>query len=54
MFKVERMSGFRISHPYIAIDPKCPPGRHPTRDCRCRVFKTEREAYAYAEQESAR
>ena len=46
---VKTMTGFRISHPYIAVDPACPDGRHPTRDCGCKVFKTRDEADAYVE-----
>lgn len=47
VWAVEKMTGFRISHPYAAHDPACPPGRHPTRDCGCRVFRTIAEAEAY-------
>lgn len=48
-WKVERMTGYKISHPFIVLDPTCPPGRHPTRDCGCKVFKTEREANSYSD-----
>lgn len=44
---VDRMPGFRISHPYAAHDANCPGGPHPTRDCRCRVFRTADDAQAY-------
>lgn len=50
---VDRMTGFRISHPYAAHAPGCPAGPHPTRNCACRVFRTPAEAEAYiAEQET--
>jgi hypothetical protein len=46
-WQIVRMNGFRISHPFLARDPKCPQERHPTRDCGCRVFRTIRDADAY-------
>lgn len=42
-WRVERMSGFRISHPFVAVAPGCVTEPHPTRDCGCKVF-TDREA----------
>lgn len=36
-----------ISHPYIAQNPACPEGRHPTRECGCKVFRTVKQAEAY-------
>jgi hypothetical protein len=48
-WRVERMSGFKISHPFIVVDPLCPPTRHPTRDCGCTVFRTLPKATEYAE-----
>lgn len=39
-WRVKEMSGYRISHPFIAVAPGCPDDRHPTRDCGCAVFKT--------------
>jgi hypothetical protein len=47
---VKRMKGGSgtMSHPFIATNPTCPDGRHPTRVCGCKVFRTEREAQAYA------
>jgi len=51
-WEIITMEGFRINSPYMARDPQCPKERHPTRDCRCKVFKTHRDAAAYvAEQE---
>lgn len=49
---VQRMSGFRISHPFIVTNPACPEGRHPTfgGKCGCKVFRTEAEAQAYADE----
>lgn len=44
---VDRIKGYRISHPFAAHDPNCPPGPHPTRDCRCQVFRTVEDAEAY-------
>lgn len=52
-FYVQRMTGTLMRHPWIVIDPTCPPGRHPTRDCRCEVFRSEREAAAYAAEQNA-
>lgn len=46
-WRIDRMPGFRISHPYAAHDPNCPDGPHPTRWCRCRAFRTHDEAAAY-------
>jgi hypothetical protein len=46
-WSVEHMPGFRISHPYVAHDPACPSGPHPTRNCGCRVFRTIADAEAY-------
>lgn len=47
---VEGMPGFRITSPYVAHDPNCPSGPHPTRDCRCRVFRTRSAAWSYISQ----
>lgn len=47
---IEKMTGYTIKFPYIAIDPACPPGRHPTRNCGCKVFRTEAEARHYIEE----
>jgi len=49
-WEVKTMTGYRINSPYIVTDPACPEGRHPTRDCGCRVFKTKKAAQAYADQ----
>ena len=46
-WEIVGMTGFRISHPFMARDPRCPKERHPTRDCRCHVFKTTAEASRY-------
>ena len=53
-WEVVRMTGFRISHPFIVRDPACPKERHPTRDCGCKVFRTEREARTYSAQMEAK
>lgn len=37
-----------ISHRWMARDPKCPDGPHPTRWCGCKVFRTIAEAQEYA------
>lgn len=47
LWLVEPLPGFRVTCPYIAHDPNCPRGPHPTRDCRCRVFRTKAAAYRY-------
>lgn len=47
LWLVEPLPGFRVTCPYIAHDPNCPPGPHPTRNCRCRVFRTKAAAYSY-------
>jgi hypothetical protein len=46
-WEIVPMTGFRISHPYIARAPNCPKERHPTRDCGCKVFRTTAEAATY-------
>lgn len=48
-WRVKRMTGGTgtISHPWIVLDPACPEGRHPTRDCGCAVFRTLPAALAY-------
>lgn len=47
---VDAISGFRITSPYVAHDPVCPSGPHPTRHCRCRVFRTRSLAWSYISQ----
>lgn len=47
------MQGFRINSPYLAHDPQCPTGRHPTRHCGCKVFKTMKDAEAYITEKEA-
>lgn len=54
-WQIKPMSGGSgtISHPIIAVAPGCPDGRHPTRDCGCKVFRNLKQAEAYvAEKES--
>lgn len=46
-WEIVAMQGFRINSPYLARDPKCPKERHPTRDCGCKVFKTQAAAVRY-------
>jgi len=29
-----------LTHPVIAVAPGCPDERHPTRGCRCKVFRS--------------
>lgn len=53
MWRIEKMTGFTIKYPYIVIDPACPPGRHPTRNCGCRVFRTMAEAEQYKGEKEA-
>ncbi|HEY9249370.1 MAG TPA: hypothetical protein VIO38_09575 [Rariglobus sp.] len=36
-----------ITHGVIAVAPGCPDGRHPTRDCGCKVFRSRAAAEAY-------
>lgn len=52
-WSIERVKGFTMSHPIVAHAPECPPGPHPTRDCRCRVFRTTADAQAYVDQQTA-
>lgn len=47
-WRVETMTGFKISTAFIVLDPACPEGRHPTRWCGCQTFRTRAEADAYA------
>lgn len=44
---VGRKPGFTISHPILAKAPGCPDTRHPTRWCKCRVFRSLAEANQY-------
>lgn len=48
-WRIARTKGFTMSHPVIVTAPGCPAERHPTRDCGCRVFRTEAAAKAYIE-----
>lgn len=41
-----------ISHAWVTVAPGCPDGRHPTRDCGCRVHRTEAAAHAYIAQQT--
>lgn len=36
-----------ITHPVMAVTPGCPAERHPTRDCRCKPFRSKAQAQAY-------
>lgn len=51
-WEIKRMSGGSrtINTPFIVVNPKCPEGRHPTRDCGCKVFKTLEAAEAYRDE----
>lgn len=49
-WRMKRMTGYRISKPFIVIDPACPDGRHPTTRCGCEVFGTVEEGLAYRAQ----
>lgn len=47
-WRIHRVApGYTHSHPFVATAPGCPDGRHPTRDCRCRVFRTPEAAHEY-------
>jgi len=46
-WRVHKMPGLRISHPYIAVTPGCPSERHPTRWCKCKVHRTQAQALDY-------
>lgn len=48
-WRVTRMTGGSRTHthPWIAVAPGCPTTRHPTRDCACKVHRTENAAHAY-------
>lgn len=50
---VQRVTGFTLTHPWAAHDPACPDGPHPTRDCGCRVFRTESEARTYIQEKTS-
>lgn len=52
-WRITRMTGYRISHPYIAVTPGCPTERHPTRDCRCTVFRTLEDAETYVDRQAS-
>jgi hypothetical protein len=45
---VQRIRGrYNISHAFMATAPGCPVGPHPTRDCKCKPFKTPADAATY-------
>lgn len=48
------MTGYRINTPFIVVNPACPPGRHPTRDCGCKVFKTQKKAMEYVDEQNTK
>lgn len=50
---VVKMTGTVMRHPWLARDPKCPEGRHPTRDCGCKVFMTSDAAERYIAEKAA-
>jgi hypothetical protein len=43
---------YTISHPIIAITPGCPTAPHPTRNCRCKVFRTRTAAQKYVNEQT--
>lgn len=51
-WRVVRMRGGSrtISHPWMVVAPGCPDGRHPTRDCACKVQRTESDAWDYVKE----
>ncbi|MGP4995530.1 hypothetical protein [Glutamicibacter ardleyensis] len=51
---VKKMPGFRISHPYIAVTPGCPTAQHPTRWCKCKVFRTNAAATEYVKEQDTK
>ena len=50
---IHRTRGYTMSHPIIVTAPGCPTERHPTRDCGCRVFRTEADAREYIAERTA-
>lgn len=47
VWHVGRKPGFTISHPIMARTPGCPEGPHPTRYCKCKFFRSLKDANAY-------
>lgn len=45
---IRQMTGTLMWHSLIVANPACPEGRHPTRECGCKVFRTRAEAEKYA------
>ena len=53
-WKILRMPGFSLNHPWVAVAPNCEPVPHPTRWCTCKVHTTKHNAETYvAEQEQS-
>lgn len=52
-WEVKTMKGTLMGHPFIVTNPSCPEGRHPTRDCGCKVFRYRKEAETYAAERNA-
>jgi hypothetical protein len=46
-----RRGNYTINSPWISRAPGCPPSRHPTRDCGCKVHKSIEAAVRYVEEQ---
>lgn len=53
VWEVVQMDGWTSTHPVLARGPECPPARHPTRDCPCKVFRSTAQAEAYVAERQA-
>lgn len=50
---IKTMTGTYMRHNLIVVNPACPEGRHPTRDCGCKVFAKQADAQRYAREKGA-
>lgn len=48
-----RRGNITINSPVLVRAPGCPEGRHPTRDCGCKVFKRTVDAERYIVEQQA-
>lgn len=52
-WSAQRKPGFTISHPILATAPGCTDQRHPFRWCKCKMFRSLKEANKYIQEQSA-
>jgi hypothetical protein len=52
-WSIEQATGYTLSHGVYVRDPNCAQGRHPTRNCRCAVFRSLPAAKLYIAEQRA-